>query len=186
MALRRRWDQLASEPDCDFTARYELKRPPVPPGLYWKLRWLAGRILRELQSRRLLPAHPWPVALKSSRAKARAKPLLIWAVGTDRDSLRTSCEKLRGAFEALTEFAPVLVTDVADFGFFSRLGWLVEYLPRVAGEGVPYEERKLRLLARLYRGAPILPVSVGSEEVSAPAIRRWAAASSGAPRPIQG
>jgi hypothetical protein len=89
--------------------------------------------------------------------------LLIWAVGTDRDTLREACGGFSKLHDSLPGFAPVLVTDVADFAFFSRLGWLVEYLPRLAGEGGPYEERKARFLARLYRGAPTLPVDAGLE-----------------------
>jgi hypothetical protein len=58
------------------------------------------------------------------------------------------------------------VTDVADFAFFSRLGWLVEYLPELSGQGEPYDERKARLLARLYRGAPAVPVRAGLESGS--------------------
>jgi hypothetical protein len=53
----------------------------------------------------------------------------------------------------------VLVTDVADFAFFSRLGWLVEYLPKLSGEGQAYELRKARFIAKLYRDAPALPVN---------------------------
>jgi len=45
----------------------------------------------------------------------------------------------------------------------SRLGWLVECVPRLSGEGEPYDARKTRFLARLYGGAPVLPVRVGIE-----------------------
>src|SRR5690606_9673716 len=92
---------------------------------------------------------------------AGAKPLLIWAVGADRGSLRESFRGFARMQEALPNFAFVVVTDVADFAFFSRLGWLVEYLPRVSGEGEQYEERKARFLARLYRDAPVLPLKAG-------------------------
>jgi hypothetical protein len=87
--------------------------------------------------------------------------LVIWAVGTDRETLREACTNLSERWDSFPGFAPVLITDVADFAFFSRLGWLVEYLPRLAGQGEPYEERKLKYLARLYRGAPVIPVNAG-------------------------
>jgi hypothetical protein len=59
---------------------------------------------------------------------------------------------------------PVLVTDVADFAFFSRLGWLVEYVPALSTPADDYGERKRRYLAWRYRDAPALPVSAGLAE----------------------
>jgi hypothetical protein len=61
-------------------------------------------------------------------------------------------------------FAPVLVTDVADFAFFSRLGWLVEYVPPLSAPAGEYAGRKQRHLAWLYRDALALPASVGLME----------------------
>jgi hypothetical protein len=90
--------------------------------------------------------------------------------------LREACGGFSRMQDSLPGFALVLVTDVADFAFFSRLGWLVEYLPELAGQGEAYEDRKARLLARLYRGAPVLPVRAGLESGSrAEEIRRWVA-----------
>ena len=173
-ALRRHLDQLASDTDDDLTERYELTRPPVPPGLYWKLRWLAGRVLRPLKAMWTWRSDAWPVGLR--QADARARPLLIWAVGADRNTLRKACDGLSRLQSSLPGFAPVLVTDVVDFAFFSRLGWLVEYLPQLAGDGEPYDERKMRFLARLYQGAPALPVSAGLDvDCRADDIQRWIA-----------
>jgi hypothetical protein len=99
--------------------------------------------------------------------------LVIWAVGADRETLREACTNLHEQWHSFHGYAPVLITDIADFGFFSRLGWLVEYLPRLAGQGEPYEERKLKYLARLYRGAPVLPVSAGLDSDRDLHLRRW-------------
>jgi hypothetical protein len=172
--LRRHLDELAGRPDADL-ARYALQRPPLPPGVYWRLRWFAGWCLRCLESMRPNPRNPWPPGLRQVAGSARAKPLLIWAVGTDRDTLRAACGGFADLQRSLPGFAPVLVTDVTDFAFFSRLGWLVEYLPALSGEGLPYDERKARFLARLYRRAPVLPARAGLEMESCPEeIRRWA------------
>lgn len=173
-ALRVHLDDLASIADDSLTTRYALRRRPLPPGLYWQLRWLAGRILRWLEAVRILRPDLWPASLKQAATSAGAKPLLIWAVGTDRDTLREACGGFSRLQDSLPGFALILVTDVADFAFFSRLGWLVEYLPRIAGEGGRYEERKARFLARLYGGAPALPVGAGLEVGSrAEEIRQW-------------
>lgn len=173
-ALQRRLERLARDPDDELTERYELKRPPMPPGLYWRLRWLAGWVLRWLASMPVWRPDPWPVRLKQSAATTRARPLLIWAVGAHRDSFRDACGGFSRLGDTFPGFAPVLVTDVPDFVFFSRLGWLVEYLPRLSGAGEPYQDRKMRFLARLYRGAPVLPLRAGLEmESRADDIRRW-------------
>lgn len=159
--LRQHLDDLAQIEDGSFTTRYALRRPPLPPGVYWQLRALAGRTLRRMEQMGILRPDPWPAALKHSSAKARAKPYLIWAVGTEREILREACSGFAEVQDLLPGFAPVLVTDVADFAFFSRLGWLIEYLPQLSGGGEPYENRKTRLLAHLYRGAPVVPASAG-------------------------
>src|SRR5690606_18109816 len=93
-ALRRYLDSLAHASDDALAARYELKRPPMPPGLYWKARWLAGRILRSLRSISIWRPDPWPVALKHAGFRAGARPLVIWAVGADREDVRIACRRV--------------------------------------------------------------------------------------------
>lgn len=100
--------------------------------------------------------------------------MLIWAVGTDRDTLREACAGFSMLQKSLKGMAPVLVTDVADFAFFSRLGWLVEYVPEISGQGEPYKEAKTRFLARLYHGAPVFPADVGlAGKSGAEELQRW-------------
>lgn len=156
-------EKLADTPDDELLTRYTMQRPGRPPGLYWQLRWLAGRVLRWLESRGILHSEPWPVSLKHADSSSSAKPLLIWAVGIDRETLREACDALSGSLHELPGFAPVLVTDVADFAYFSRLGWIVEYMPRLGGHGEAFEDRKLKHVARLYRGAPVLPAIASLE-----------------------
>lgn len=157
-ALHKRLGELASDTDDELAGRYTLRRPPAPPGVYWKLRWLAGWILRWLEEKANWQRDHWPVSLKGQHNK-KAKPLLVWSLGSDRDTLRRACDDLSGLQESLPDLAPVLVTDVADFAYFSRLGWLVEYVPDLSGHGKPYDECKLRFIARLYRGAKLVPVN---------------------------
>jgi hypothetical protein len=176
-ALEQHLGELAAQSDDELTERYLFKRSPRPKGLYWQLRGVVGSVLRWLQARWPWQPDPWPVSLKQNSGDPKSKPLLIWAVGANRETLREACTNLSERWGSFPGFAPVLITDVADFAFYSRLGWLVEYLPRLAGQGEPYEERKLKYLARLYRGAPVLPVSVGlqdSETVrTGPAASLW-------------
>jgi len=160
-ALQRHLSELASHTDDGLTARYQIKRRPRSVGFYWQLRGMVGSVLRWLEARSPWRRNPWPVSLKQLPIDAKAMPLIIWAVGANCDTLREACTGLSKQWDSMSRFAPVLITDVADFAFYSRLGWLVEYLPRLAGHGEPYEERKLKYLARLYRGAPVLPVSAG-------------------------
>lgn len=164
-ALERRLRRLAAQKDDELAERYVIKRSPRPKGLYWQLRGFVGTIVRWIEARWPWRKNPWPVSLRQQPTDPHAKPLLIWAMGTSRDTLREACNNLSAQWDSFPGFAPVLITDVADFAFFSRLGWLVEYLPRLEGQGEPYEERKLKYLARLYRGAPVIPVSAGFEDV---------------------
>ncbi len=142
-------------------SRYELRWPPMPPGLYWRMRWLVGCLLRCLEWMKLKQPDSWPTSLRHSPAGARDRPYLIWAVGTDHETLRKACNGFVELGSTLPGFVPVLVTDVADFAFFSRLGWLVEYVPEVQGAGTSYAARKTRFIARLYGDAPVVPVSIG-------------------------
>jgi hypothetical protein len=163
-SLERYLRELAAHNDDELSARYLIKRSPRPKGLYWQLRGAVGTVLRWFQARWPWRPDPWPVSLKQNSTDPKSRPLLIWAVGTDRETLREACTRLQEQWNSFPGYAPVLVTDMADFAFFSRLGWLVEYLPRLAGQGEPYEERKLKYIARLYRGARILPISAGLQD----------------------
>jgi hypothetical protein len=160
--LQQHLDKLAQAPDDTLLERYTMHQPRRPPGFYWQLRWLAGQTLRWLESHRLLRSEPWPVSLRHASTNRTAKPLLIWGVGVDRITLREKCNGFSNLLGTLPDFAPVLVTNEADFAFFSRLGWLVEYLPSIAGQDELFPHRKARFLARLYRGAPAIPASIGT------------------------
>ncbi|HLT90057.1 MAG TPA: hypothetical protein VKZ85_03860 [Woeseiaceae bacterium] len=166
-ALRRRLGALADEADADLERRYALR--PLPgerPGPYRRMRKRIGRLLRRLGLRATTPPEPWDPGLKHVPRSEAATPVVIWALGTDRETLRTACRRLAAQLAERPDLSPVLVTDVADFAFFSRLGWLVEYVPALAAPAARYAERKQRHLARRYAGAPALPVSAGLGEES--------------------
>jgi hypothetical protein len=92
----------------------------------------------------------------------------------EREPLREACRGFQALEKALPGYVPVLVTDVADFAFYSRLGWLVEYLPSLSAPALAYRERKARYLAWRYRDAPVLPASVGlALEAGGEETRRW-------------
>lgn len=161
-ALRRHLAQMASESESDLIARYALRFPPPEKlSLYRRLRVAVGRKLRDLGLRSPPPLEPWLPSLKHRERDDPARPFVIWALGTDRDTLRLACRGFASLQKALPDRIPVLVTDVADFAFFSRLGWLVEYVPRLSAPAGRYAERKLRYLAWRYHDAPALPVSAG-------------------------
>ena len=162
--LRRRLQQMAIEAETDLRSRYALRIPPRSRvGLYRRLRMTVGAILRQLGLRRSRP-EPWLAGLNHMESSEEARPFVIWALDTDRDTLRAACRGFETLQAALPGWVPVLITDIADFAFFSRLGWLVEYVPELSAPAGGYAGRKQRYLARRYRDAPALPVSAGLTE----------------------
>jgi len=162
-SLRRQLQAMARRADTSLARRYALRHPPPRPlSLYRRMRRLVGRILRRLGFR----IEPWSPGLRHCNYREDAAPLLIWAIGTDRDTLRSACLGFAKQLADRPGHIPVLVTDVADFAFFSRLGWLVEYVPSLAAPADGYAERKLRYLAWRYRDALALPVAAGLTENS--------------------
>lgn len=160
--LQRRVAALAKQPEWDVLVRYELL--PANPSPLFRQRFLqrVGRLLRVwgLSRARYLKQR-WDVGLKHAGGSSNARTLLIWAESADREQVREACAGFQRLFAGRTDLTPVLLTDVADFAFYSRLGWLVEYLPELSGQGESYRERKRRYLAWRYRDALVVPVTAG-------------------------
>jgi hypothetical protein len=160
--LRESLWKLADEVDLYQVQRYAIKFPPPENlGLYRRMRRSIGRVLRQLGLRHPPPVEPWLAGVSYVPHSEKTKALVIWALGTGRHDLRRACERLRALQPELQGRAPVLVTDVADFAFFSRLGWLVEYVPALTPCIHDYAGKKLRYLAWRYRDAPAVPVTAG-------------------------
>ncbi|MCZ6887543.1 MAG: hypothetical protein O7H39_03530 [Gammaproteobacteria bacterium] len=163
--LRRSLERLAGEFETDLGRRYALQFPPPESlSLYRRLRVNVGRLLRWLGIRRVRPLEPWLAGLNHVKCSEGARPFVIWALDTNRDTLRAACRGFETLQAELPGWVPVLITDIADFAFFSRLGWLVEYVPELSEPAGGYAERKRRYLAWRYRDAPALPVSAGLTE----------------------
>ena len=161
--LRGRLERLAQEADADpHTTSYLRRFGRLRLGPYRRVRVAVGDVLRGLGLRARPPIPPWLPGLKHRPGTERAAPLVVWALGADRDTLRRECMALQEIEDdLLPALVPVLVTDVADFAFFSRLGWLVEYVPKLSPPATGYAARKTRYLAWRYRDAPALPSSIG-------------------------
>jgi hypothetical protein len=98
------------------------------------------------------------------------KPHLDSSAQSKRDIARKACLSLRARFASSdgvnsvsnpSKVIPVFITDQADFAFYSRLGWLVEYLPNISGIGEAYDDRKAKYLAWRYQDACVIPLSAG-------------------------
>src|SRR5690606_27447871 len=115
--LRRRFRRLVRAAHRDrLRERYGLVfAPPKDLSLYRRARIAIGRLRRRLGLKRYIDSEPWPAALKHAPGSDQAKPLVIWALGIDRDSLRKACRGFQALQVEAHGFAPVLVTDVADF-----------------------------------------------------------------------
>lgn len=101
--------------------------------------------------RKRLRLRPWQAGLKHKEVFiGREQVLLIIALGVAQQSIREFCTELDGKLSKEGAQIPVLLTDTADFSFYSRLGWLVEYVPDM---DTPYGKAKLDYLALRYQGA---------------------------------
>lgn len=161
-SLRQQLCAWANEPEWDLLIRYELLPQKPSPVLNQRISQKVGRLLRVLGvSRGRYLKQKWQAGLKHAHSDPEGKTLLIWDNEHNREAVREACLKIKGFLLEHPKLLPVLVTRVADFAFYSRLGWLVEYLPDLAGDGPPYLERKQRYLAWRYRDALALPLSAG-------------------------
>ena len=173
-SLRRHLKQLAEEFDTGLGQRYALHFwVPEKPSLDQRFREYIVGVLRWLGLKQTPPPQlpppppplaPWLTELNHVDYGNAARTLLIWAVDIGRDELRSTCARIRKLQTASPGWAPVLVTDVADFAFFSRLNWLVEYVPSLAVPADGYSGRKLRYLAWRYRDVPALPATAEFQE----------------------
>ena len=153
---------MAGQADRRLRKRYALRfGPGENPGPYRRVRRAAGDMLRAFGLRHVRPHQPWLPGLQHVVRNEEGMPLIVWAMNVDRETLRSACEGFMHLQARLPDRAFVLVTDVADFAFFSRLGWLVEFIPALSAPGDRYAMRKMRYLAWRYRDAPALPVSAG-------------------------
>ena len=161
--LRRELERSFGRAEVKVAKRYE-RLPLETLTAFQRFRKSAGRLRRRLFRQPLPVPPPWLPRLKHVDRSGDGRPLVIWALGTDRETLRKACRGFARLETSQPGFAPVLVTDVADFAFFSRLGWLVEYVPSLSAPANRYAERKRRYLAWLYRDATVLPAEAGLSE----------------------
>ena len=160
VALRRKFAMLACEADMPCLSRYCL----LPKGsVYRILHKLAGLLRGWGVSIQYVQRHEWNATLKHGEWSIKDTPLLIWALGDApkcyAGQIQVICERVSRLLRSTSNYVPVLVTDVADFRYYSRLGWLVEYVPDLSCREGNYRESKLRYLAWRYRGATIIPAN---------------------------
>jgi|GEM_PF-4690939 len=129
-------------------------KPPIPlaENVFTARQGLGGVDMQGLQ--------PWLAGLQHGPNPEARFPLLLWGVGADEETILAACDQVQAWIGEHPDWAPVLITDQASFSAYSRLGWLVEYVPRPNGPeaGVLDWRGKLFHLARLYRGAPVIPL----------------------------
>ena len=156
--LRRQWNVLARNFDRRVAMHYRLK----PQG--WRER-LFSHMVDVLSMLGLncgyWPNSSWPSALKHTNCHEDGVVVLVWAIGSTRETIRLACQGFSRLAGKPMQFTPVLLTDVADFAFYTRLGWLVEYLPSWHGKVQNYNDQKLTYLAWRYRDAIVVPVAAG-------------------------
>lgn len=160
--LRKRLQRYAERPDKALLFGYSFLHKPrkLPAARKARLKarfayWRQDRRLREPKIQ-----HSWQARLKHAPADSVEAVLLVWAVDVADLDLRAACQGLAEFLAVTPGLLPVLVTDQADFAWYSRLGWLVEYVPNL-GDKQRYKKNKLRYLAWRYRDAIVLPARAG-------------------------
>jgi hypothetical protein len=129
------------------------KSVPQKVRVYRFLKFLLVR-MRILKNR--YGSFKWTPKLKHISEYTGDGVVVVWAVGAyEKKALeaRLLAIKETGFSEGVV---PVLITNVADFAFYSRLGWLVEYVPELSGVIGSYAEKKLNYLAWRYRDAKVI------------------------------
>lgn len=160
-ALQTSWKTLCRRP-LSLLIRYAVwpghRKISFWEGLWW-IGFHALRLGGILFSKRLHQAS-WHPGLKHG-CTAPETTLIILNDLQDAVRIKQACTALKERLASFPKTAPVLVTDHADFALYSRLGWLVEYLPRTFPNSDAYIDRKLRYLAWRYKYAEVIPLSAG-------------------------
>lgn len=168
VALQLYFRDSGKKPD-ELVSKYEiLPRPvlltarsgvPLQTRVY---RWFRDWLLRLGLIKPSQNALAWSPKLKHVPVEGDSRVVIFWAVGQcDKETLRL---ELAAALERLKSqgggagVLGVLLTNVPDFAFYSRLGWLVEYLPAESEVFGTYSQKKLRYLAWRYKHAAVVPV----------------------------
>lgn len=161
--LRQKISALAAQSEWDLLLRHDLLADKPPSRLIDRLYRSGRRFLGKIGALPpQLTAYPWLGTLRHGKsAKETSRPILLWALDMPKEAVRSACYKLLSRLDAKQDLSPVLVTDRADFAFYSRLKILVEYLPDLPGEGMNYQARKQRYLAWRYRTAVVIPLGAG-------------------------
>lgn len=161
--LRERINSWANTFERSTLYRYDLLREKNPSTFINKCYKRVRRLLARFGlGHPPITSYEWRTTLKHTSLGIESKTtLLIWSVGVEKVSLRKYCEGITERLSSSSGIVPILVTDCADFAYFSRLKWLVEYIPNLSGDGESYSIRKQRYLAWRYRDALVVPASAG-------------------------
>lgn len=160
-AIRNELANLRLHPDLKLLITYDLLAQGKPKYIFKILNKISVFLSSFRHTQAILTKYKWNPSLKHGKKINEGRILLIWGCGIEKKKLRDCCE---GLFKLINEsnfFIPVLVTDIADFSYFSRLGWLIEYLPEISGDGHSYQKRKKNYLAWRYKEAVIVYATVG-------------------------
>ena len=168
IGLQHYFRDSGKKPD-ELGSKYEiLSRPvlltarsgvPLQTRVY---RWFRDWLLRLGLIKPSQTAMAWSPRLKHVPVNDDARVVIFWAVGQcDKETLRLELAAALKRFKSQGGGAGVLgvlLTNVPNFAFYSRLGWLVEYLPAESDVFGSYSQKKLRYLAWRYKHAEVVPV----------------------------
>ncbi len=113
-------------------------------------------LLQSYRSLKIKGKDAWLVDLKHSAPQENREKLLVWAEGFSKEKQRQLCQEVVEYIKENPNYIPILVTDTPDFAYFSRLHWLVEYLPTLRERKESnYKQTKREYLKWRYRSAKV-------------------------------
>ena len=143
--LRRKNPPLLMRPFNRFLG--DATSPPKSDGYFARKKRFVARLFK-----RGFAPRPWLPLLRGRPAASGVA--VVYCLDASGETARAAGEKLNDFF-LQNSLAPVLITASPEFSFWSRMGWLVEYLPGDRG----HARRKLKYLGARYRGAKFLDLN---------------------------
>ncbi|MFN3614858.1 MAG: hypothetical protein ACK4WC_09905 [Rubrimonas sp.] len=152
------------------------------PGSYAAVRQTGGQARPEAaeddwwptERSRKTPLKPFPGFAHASPDSAGLRTIGFIATGIGRDALDAILDRIDASMSENGRFSPIFLYDGFDFDLFRSRGWVLEWIPpaedraRIVGARSwdDYLAERMRLLARKWGVAAMIPLTAGIDEAA--------------------